>query len=130
MLFFLLFATLAQDIPDGPGKELVLKQCRDCHDLDTVISENRTKDAWRKTLVKMGDRGAEMTDEQFEVIVNYLARNFGRVNVNKATAEEIASGLGFSAKESQAIVVYRGKNGTYADWQELKKVMDAAKGAR
>jgi competence protein ComEA len=42
--------------------------------------------------------------------------------VNKATAEEIASFLDLSAKEAEAIVVFRDKNGVYKDWRELKKV--------
>jgi competence protein ComEA len=124
-----LFATLAQDLPDGPGKAEVLKLCRDCHDLDTVTMENRTKDGWKKTVAKMGERGAEGTDEQFEAVIQYLTKNFGRINVNTATAEEIVAGIGFSAKEADAIVGYRDKNGVYKDWTDLKKVdgLDAAK---
>src|ERR1700691_3420338 len=129
MHLILLFATLAQDLPDGPGKAEVLKLCRDCHDLDTVTMENRTKDGWKKTVAKMGERGAEGTDEQFEAVIQYLSKNFGRINVNTATADEIVAGIGFSAKEADAIVGYRDKNGVYKDWTDLKKVdgLDAAK---
>ena len=127
MLFLLLFVGLAQDLPDGPGKETVLKICRDCHDLDTITMENRTKEGWKKTVAKMGDRGAEGTDEQFEAVINYLTKNFGRINVNKASAEEIAAGLDFSAKDSESIVEYREKNGAYKNWKDLIKVVDAAK---
>jgi competence protein ComEA len=128
-MFFLLFGLLLQDLPDGPGKKEVLAVCRDCHDLDTITTENRTKEGWKKTVAKMVDRGAEGTDEQYDIIVAYLSKNFGRINVNKATAEEIASGLDFSAKEAQAIVDYRDKSGVYKVWQDLKKVegLDAAK---
>jgi competence protein ComEA len=127
MLVLLLFAGLAQDLPDGPGKETVLKICRDCHDLDTITAENRTKEGWKKTVAKMGDRGAEGTDEQFEAVVVYLTKYFGRINVNTATAEEIAAGLNFSAKEAEAIVHYRETNGVYKTWKDLAKVVDAAK---
>jgi competence protein ComEA len=129
MHFILLFASLAQDLPDGPGKAEVLKLCRDCHDLDTVTTENRTKDGWKKTVAKMGERGAEGTDEQFDAIIQYLTKNFGRINVNTATVDEIAAGVGFTAKEAAAIVGYRDKNGVYTDWKDLKKVegLDAAK---
>jgi competence protein ComEA len=127
MLFLLLVASLAQDLPDGPGKETVLKICRDCHDLDTITMENRTNEGWKKTVAKMGDRGAEGTDEQFEAVISYLTKNFGRINVNKATAEEIAAGLDFSAKDSESIVEYREKNGAYKNWKDLIKVVDAAK---
>ena len=127
MLFLFLFAGLAQDLPDGPGKETVLKICRDCHDLDTITAENRTKDGWKKTVAKMGDRGAEGTDEQFDAVVVYLTKYFGRINVNTATAEEIVAGLDFSAKEAESIVQYREKNGAYKNWKDLSAVIDAAK---
>jgi len=129
MPFILLLASLAQDLPDGPGKAEVLKICRDCHELDTITIENRTKDGWKKTVAKMGDRGAEGTDEQFEAVVNYLTKNFGRINVNKASAEEIVAGLDFSVKEAEAIVQYREKNGAYKNWRDLKNVdgLDAAR---
>ena len=129
MIYLLLFASLTQNLPDGPGKDALLKLCQDCHDLDTVTQDNMTKEAWQKTILKMVDRGAEGTDEQFEAIVNYLARNFGRINVNKAPADEIAPYLGFSAKEAEAIVQYREKNGAFKDWRDLKKVegLDQAK---
>ena len=129
MVFLVLFASLVQDLPEGPGKKEVLAICRDCHDLDTVTSENRTRDGWKKTIAKMGERGAEGTDEQFDAVIAYLTKNFGRINVNAATAAEIVAGLDFSAKEAEAIVVYRDKNGVYKDWQDLKKVegLDAAR---
>lgn len=127
MFFLLLFTTLVQDLPDGPGKAEVMKICLDCHDLDTVTAENRTRDGWKKTVAKMGERGAEGTDEQFEAVIQYLTKNFGKINVNAATADEIAGGLGFSAKEAAAIVDYREKNGVYKDVSDLSKVVDAAK---
>jgi len=129
MHLLLLFIGLTQNLPDGPGKDALLKLCQDCHELDVVIQDNRTKDGWTKTIAKMIDRGAEGTDEQFEAIVNYLTKNFGRINVNNAPAAEIASYLGYSAKEAGAIVAYREKNGAFKDWRDLKKVegLDPAK---
>jgi competence protein ComEA len=129
MFFFLLFGDLIQELPDGAGKKEVLALCRDCHDLDTVTMENRTKDGWRKTIAKMGERGAEGTDEQFEAVISYLTKHFGRTNVNKAPAEEIVAGLEFSAKEAEAIVQYRDKNGPFKTWHDVAKVegIDAAR---
>jgi competence ComEA-like helix-hairpin-helix protein len=129
MYFILLFTVLTQDLPEGAGKAEVLKLCRDCHDLDPITQENRTKDGWKKTVAKMVERGAEGTDEQFDVIVSYLTKNYGRINVNTATAEEIIAGLDFSPKEAAAIVGYRDKNGVYKEWRDLAKVdgLDAAR---
>lgn len=118
MVLVLLFASLLQDLPNGPGKEEVLKLCRDCHELDTVIQDNRTREGWKKTVAKMGERGAEGTDEQFEAIINYLTKNFGRINVNTATASEITSTLDFSDKETDLIIQHR----PYKNWRDLQKV--------
>jgi len=129
MFFLLLIASLVQELPNGPGKAEVLKLCLDCHDQDTITVDNRTREAWKKTIAKMVDRGAEGTDEQFDAIIAYLTKNFGRINVNKATAEEIVSGIDFSPKEAGAIVAYREKNGSYKEWRDLTKVdgLDAAR---
>jgi competence protein ComEA len=65
----------------------------------------------------------DVTEKEREQIVDYLARNFTkRVNVNKATAQEIETGLEISAKEAAAIVAYREKNGGIKSLDDLKKV--------
>jgi competence ComEA-like helix-hairpin-helix protein len=125
MVFLLLL--LCQDLPDGPGKELVVKLCQDCHDAGVVTMDNRTREAWQKTIQKMVERGAEGSDAEFETVVSYLTRNFGRINVNKASASEIAAGVGFSDAEAADIVKYREKNGDFKDWREVGKAIDAAK---
>jgi len=125
MVFLLLL--LSQDLPDGPGKDMVLKLCQDCHDTAVVTADNRTKDGWQKTIDKMIERGADGTDAQFEAVVTYLTKNFGRINVNKATAAEIAAGVGFTDAEAAEIVKYREKNGDFKDWREVGKAVDPAK---
>lgn len=122
MFFVYFFVVLSQDLPDGAGKETVLKLCQDCHDVAVVTMDNRTKEGWQKTVQKMIERGAEGSDEQFETVIAYMTKNFGRVNVNKASVEEMARF--FSAKDAAAIVAYREKNGEFKDTQELKKVVD------
>jgi len=125
MVFLLLL--LSQDLPDGPGKDVVLKLCQDCHDTSVVTMDNHTRDGWQKTIDKMIERGADGTDAQFETVVTYLTKNFGRINVNKATAAEIAASVGFTDAEAADIVKYREKNGDFKDWRELGKAIDPAK---
>jgi competence protein ComEA len=55
-------------------------------------------------------------------VVAYLSSQFGRTNVNAATAEEIVKSLSLSTKEAQAIVAYREKNGKIQDFDQLLKV--------
>jgi hypothetical protein len=75
---FLLAASVrAQDLPDGDGKDLVLKVCTVCHEATRIASKKRTKEEWNDTVDKMAARGAKASDEEFETIVNYLAKYLG-----------------------------------------------------
>jgi hypothetical protein len=76
---FLLTASVqAQDLPDGAGKEVVVKVCTVCHDTARIISKKWTKEEWNATIDKMAARGAMASDEEFEIIVTYLTKNFGK----------------------------------------------------
>lgn len=74
---FLAAPVLAQDFPDGAGKELVTKVCTACHDANRIVSKKWTKDKWNDTVDKMAKNGAKATDEEFDKIVAYLAKYFG-----------------------------------------------------
>jgi competence ComEA-like helix-hairpin-helix protein len=71
------FSAGAQNLPDGPGKEAFSKVCSGCHELDLATGQKKTKKDWQDTVDRMAGYGAEMTKEQSEQIVNYLAANFG-----------------------------------------------------
>jgi hypothetical protein len=76
---FLLTASVqAQDLPDGAGKDVVVKVCTVCHDTARIISKKWTKEEWNATIDKMAARGAMASDEEFEIIVTYLTKNFGK----------------------------------------------------
>jgi len=80
MIVALLLATSvqAQDLPDGAGKDLVTKVCTVCHDTARIISKKWTRAEWNETIDKMAMRGAMASDDEFEMIVTYLAKNFGK----------------------------------------------------
>lgn len=77
-MFLLAASVQAQDLPDGAGKELVMNVCTVCHDLTRITSKKKTKDEWNDTVDKMAARGAKASDAEFETIVNYLTKNFGK----------------------------------------------------
>jgi mono/diheme cytochrome c family protein len=76
--FSLAASAHAQDLPDGAGKDLVMNVCTQCHDLARITSKSRTKEEWNDTVDKMAMRGAKASDEEFETIVTYLAKYFGK----------------------------------------------------
>lgn len=70
--------TVAQELPDGPGKELLPKLCAGCHDLMFTVSTRETKEGWAGIVNDMRAKGADGTDADFDVVVAYLAANFGK----------------------------------------------------
>ena len=64
-------------LPDEPGKDVVLKKCQSCHSIRTVISRHGTADDWAQEVSKMISRGASISDDEAETIVDYLAAHFG-----------------------------------------------------
>ncbi len=80
------FVGNAATLPDGPGKVETTRLCGKCHTLDQATSLRQGQAAWRETISKMVNLGAEGTDTDFTAILDYLVKNFGSGNANTATA--------------------------------------------
>ncbi len=104
------------------------KVCGHCH-ASSLIHELKTQGEWSETVDNMVANGARGTDEELDAVLRYLARNFAKVNINAAEAEEIAPVLDVSLAVAQRIVEYRMGHGSFAGIDDLKKVpgLDAAK---
>src|SRR4051812_12986001 len=63
-------------LPDGPGRAILLNTCTLCHDLGRVRAHTVTREEWEETLLAMLNEGAMLSDQDFPVLLNYLARNF------------------------------------------------------
>jgi hypothetical protein len=66
----------AQAFPDGPGKEILEKQCSTCHAPDMVRSFGRSREEWEEVVTSMIDQGAKVSEEEYPVLVDYLAKNW------------------------------------------------------
>ena len=64
-------------MPQGPGRDVVLNICTMCHDLTRVKLSRHTPEEWEDVLISMLNEGAPLSDADFPVVLNYLARNFG-----------------------------------------------------
>src|SRR5580698_3323410 len=125
VLLPLLFSLPAQpqDLPEANGRDLYEKICGSCHGTDVVFKTRTTKEKWKDTVDEMAARGAEGTDEQLDTIIDYLAKCFGpRVNVNKATAQQLQTQFELTPKEGEAIVQYRTGKGDFKEVDDLKSV--------
>jgi competence protein ComEA len=63
-------------LPTGPGKDILLNTCTLCHDLSRVRAHTVSREEWQETLEAMLNEGAMLSDQDFPVLLNYLARNF------------------------------------------------------
>lgn len=129
---FLPWVRAQERLPAGPGREALKKVCSPCHSAENVIGLAKSREDWGALVGEMAERGAQGTDDEFNDVVDYLTEHFPKappVNVNKATAAELEKALGFSAKESAAIVQYRQEKGNFKTADDLAKVpgLDAKK---
>jgi cytochrome c5 len=63
-------------LPDGPGKEILLNTCTQCHDLMRIRRQGRSPEGWLEILDAMLNEGAPLPEKDLPVILRYLARNF------------------------------------------------------
>jgi competence protein ComEA len=125
----------AQTPSADPVKATFLRVCSGCHETDVATGARHSRKDWEAIVGQMIDIGAPASDAEFSQIVDYLSANYGttpakpKVNVNTATAKELADVLGLTSTESDAIVAYRTKNGKFASVDDVKKVqgVDPAK---
>ena len=111
-------------LPEGPGKDAVVKVCLDCHGVANFRKARKEPGEWSDSVDDMVDRGAKADAAQIEAIVAYLVKNFGpgaKVQMNSAPLEEIKVVLGFSVPEAQAVVEYRESRGAYREWRDVLK---------
>jgi len=113
-------------LPDGEGKEVVQRLCTTCHGPENFINKKLTRDGWDAVIYSMEQRGFMPTDEEVETILNYCTKYLGgastKVNVNRATAKELESGLDLPSDQAAAIVRYRADKGDFRTWQDVAKV--------
>jgi hypothetical protein len=75
-------ATAVASSPDSNKREerahqLVADVCTSCHDLARVKVQALSKEEWAGLIKGMVSEGAAVSDEEMDLIVDYLARHFG-----------------------------------------------------
>ncbi len=127
-------ASQDRPLPEGPGKDETRKLCSGCHELEKSFSLNQDQEGWQRTIDKMVAFGMKGTEKEVRAVLEYLVGNFPaeevpKINVNKAAAIELESGLSLKRSQAAAIIKYRQKNGHFKTIEDLKKVpgVDAAK---
>ena len=63
-------------LPEGAGKKIMLNTCTFCHDLQRIKRTQQDRDGWQDTLSAMLNEGAMLSEQDFPVLLGYLARYF------------------------------------------------------
>ena len=63
-------------LPEGPGKDLVEAVCTACHTLERVVAKRATKAEWQDKVLEMLQEDPDVTQQERDRIVEYLAKNF------------------------------------------------------
>lgn len=58
------------------GQTLMQTRCTECHSLSRVISSHMTASQWQRTVDKMIRNGAQITPQEEQVLVDYLATKY------------------------------------------------------
>jgi competence protein ComEA len=74
----LLLALLAppDSLPEGPGKQTVIKVCSACHAPEAVVGNRNSRRGWTELVDEMIFKGAQATPREKREIVDYLAKKF------------------------------------------------------
>ena len=112
------------ELPDAPGKSVLVRMCTLCHETDLIVDTPRTVPVWNDTLALMKEFGAEGSEEDWKTVAAYLTVHLAHLEVNKATAGEVTLVFGVSEKIAEGVVVYRDKQGGFKTIDDLKKAPD------
>ena len=117
----------AQELPDAPGKDVMVRICGACHEAQRSASVRLTREGWQEVIARMVSLGAKGTEEELAQVLEYLVKNFKGdaprpLNLNKATNVELESVAGLLRKEAAAWIAHRQKAGPCKALEDFKKV--------
>ena len=65
-------------LPDGRGKREFERVCAGCHPVEDVVrGPRRSRDSWQQIVDDMVVRGAEGSEAELKLVVDYLTERFG-----------------------------------------------------
>jgi mono/diheme cytochrome c family protein len=93
----------AQDaLPPGEGRDLLATACSQCHALNVIRSMREGAEGWKRHVYNMVTRGAQLNAREANMVVAYLAANFGPTAPAAATTRvTLPSGPGKELVEAR-----------------------------
>lgn len=66
----------AQELPQGRGRDAVVKRCVACHEADLISQQRLTRAGWARSVDKMVRWGAVVDADERDPMLDYLAAHF------------------------------------------------------
>lgn len=64
-------------LPPGAGRDVVVKICTQCHDLERIQVLRNGRTGWKNIVEEMAMFGAQLLPSEAETVINYLTANLG-----------------------------------------------------
>jgi competence protein ComEA len=109
-------------VAEDPDTGLFHRLCDECHTSAQIVSRRRTRAEWEDVITKMIEKGLGAPEKDLETVFAFLNRNYGRVFINRAPADELVAVLQVSQQDADALVAYRKTAGAFADFEAIRKV--------
>jgi mono/diheme cytochrome c family protein len=58
------------------GQALMQQRCSVCHSLERITTSHKTADQWKTTVDHMINNGAQLTPQEEQTLISYLAQNY------------------------------------------------------
>ena len=58
------------------GQALMQQRCSVCHSLSRIDTAHKTADQWKTTVDRMISNGAQLTSQEEQTLIDYLAQNY------------------------------------------------------
>ena len=68
---------ISDDLPPGPMQVKVKNSCTQCHQASKITKQHHTRADWVKTLDKMIEYGADVSEQEKPGLIDYLSAHFG-----------------------------------------------------
>jgi competence protein ComEA len=116
-----------EGLPDGPGKDVTVKACGTCHEGRRAASVRLTREGWAAVIDDMQKRGARISEQDYPVVLDYLATHFlgeaqQPLNLNTAAQIDLEAAGGLLRSEAAAVIRYRDQHGRFKSLDDLKNV--------
>jgi mono/diheme cytochrome c family protein len=65
-----------KSLPDGPGRDVAVRVCSQCHSPEIAAHQTLDAQGWKDLVNQMANNGANATDAEFDTITKYLTTAF------------------------------------------------------